>query len=49
VVIAKIDTQSSDRHAGVMTNMDMLTIPAAAGVDSTALIVGDFSSRGNPS
>jgi len=29
--------------ACVMTNMDMLTIPAAGGVDSTALIVGDFS------
>jgi NitT/TauT family transport system substrate-binding protein len=27
----------------VMTNMDMLTIPAAGGVDSTALIAGDFS------
>jgi NitT/TauT family transport system substrate-binding protein len=27
----------------VMTNMDTLTIPAAGGVDSTALIVGDFS------
>jgi len=27
----------------VMTNMDMLTIPAASGVDSTALIIGDFS------
>jgi len=26
-----------------MTNMDSLTIPAAAGVDSTALIIGDFS------
>ena len=26
-----------------MTNMDALTIPAASGVDSTALIVGDFS------
>jgi NitT/TauT family transport system substrate-binding protein len=26
-----------------MTNMDALTIPAAAGVDSTALIIGDFS------
>src|SRR5690606_39429522 len=25
------------------TNMDALTIPAAGGVDSTALIVGDFS------
>jgi NitT/TauT family transport system substrate-binding protein len=29
--------------ACVMTNMDMLTIPAAGGVDSTALILGDFS------
>jgi NitT/TauT family transport system substrate-binding protein len=29
--------------ACVMTNMDMLTIPAAGGVDSTALIAGDFS------
>ncbi|AVM72653.1 putative urea ABC transporter substrate-binding protein [Magnetospirillum gryphiswaldense] len=27
----------------VMTNMDALTIPAAGGVDSTALISGDFS------
>jgi NitT/TauT family transport system substrate-binding protein len=26
-----------------MTNMDALTIPAASGIDSTALIVGDFS------
>jgi len=26
-----------------MTNMDALTIPASGGVDSTALIVGDFS------
>ncbi|WP_068829465.1 putative urea ABC transporter substrate-binding protein [Pseudomonas sp. BMS12] len=29
--------------ACAMTNMDALTIPAAAGVDSTALIIGDFS------
>src|SRR3954467_7100829 len=29
--------------ACVMTNMDMLTIPAAGGVDSSAIIVGDFS------
>ena len=29
--------------ACLMTNMDMLTIPSAGGVDSTALIVGDFS------
>jgi NitT/TauT family transport system substrate-binding protein len=27
----------------VMTNMDLLTIPAAGGVDSTALIIGDYS------
>jgi NitT/TauT family transport system substrate-binding protein len=27
----------------VMTNMDALTIPAVGGVDSTAVIVGDFS------
>ncbi len=29
--------------ADVMTNMDALTIPAVGGVDSTALILGDFS------
>jgi NitT/TauT family transport system substrate-binding protein len=29
--------------ACAMTNMDMLTLPAAAGMDSTAVIVGDFS------
>ncbi|MFT5659955.1 MAG: NitT/TauT family transport system substrate-binding protein [Sulfurimonas sp.] len=29
--------------ACLMTNMDALTIPAAGGVDSTALIMGDFS------
>lgn len=29
--------------ACLMTNMDALTIPAVGGVDSTALIVGDFS------
>jgi len=29
--------------ACAMTNMDALTIPAAGGVDSSALIVGDFS------
>jgi NitT/TauT family transport system substrate-binding protein len=27
----------------VMTNMDVLTIPASGGVDSSAIIVGDFS------
>ena len=30
-------------HGCTMTNMDALTIPAAGGVDSTALIIGDFS------
>lgn len=30
-------------NACVMTNMDALTIPAVGGVDSTALIIGDFS------
>ena len=30
-------------HGCVMTNMDALTIPAAGGIDSTALIIGDFS------
>lgn len=29
--------------ACVMTNMDALTIPAVGGIDSTAIIVGDFS------
>ncbi len=31
----------------VMTNMDALTIPAVGGVDSIALIVGDFSNGNN--
>lgn len=30
-------------QACAMTNMDVLTIPAVGGVDSTALIIGDFS------
>src|SRR5262245_1150970 len=30
-------------HGCAMTNMDALTIPAVGGIDSTALIVGDFS------
>lgn len=34
---------SGSFDACVMTNMDALTIPAVGGVDSTALIVGDFS------
>lgn len=35
---------AGDFSACVMTNMDALTIPAAGGVDSTAIIVGDYSS-----
>ena len=34
---------SGQFDACTMTNMDALTIPAVGGVDSTALIVGDFS------
>ena len=34
---------SGKYQACAMTNMDALTIPAVGGVDSTALIVGDFS------
>jgi len=34
---------SGEFDACTMTNMDALTIPAVGGVDSTALIVGDFS------
>lgn len=34
---------SGQYDACVMTNMDALTIPAASGLDSTALIVGDYS------
>jgi len=34
---------SGQFDACVMTNMDALTIPAVGGVDSTAIIVGDFS------
>lgn len=34
---------SGEYDACTMTNMDALTIPAAGGVDSTALIIGDFS------
>jgi NitT/TauT family transport system substrate-binding protein len=30
-------------HGCAMTNMDALTLPAVEGVDSTALIIGDFS------
>lgn len=42
--IESINQYSAGQFDGcVMTNMDALTIPAAGGVDSTALIVGDFS------
>jgi NitT/TauT family transport system substrate-binding protein len=34
---------SGTYDACTMTNMDALTIPAVGGVDSTALIIGDFS------
>lgn len=34
---------AGEYDACVMTNMDALTIPAASGVDSTALILGDYS------
>ena len=34
---------AGDYDACVMTNMDALTIPAVGGVDSTALIIGDYS------
>ncbi len=30
-------------HAVVMTNMDALTIPAVGGIDSQAIIIGDYS------
>ncbi|TVM05060.1 MAG: lipid kinase, partial [Halomonas sp.] len=34
---------SGNMDGCTMTNMDALTLPAASGVDSTALIVGDYS------
>lgn len=34
---------AGEYQACVMTNMDMLTIPCVGGIDSTALIIGDFS------
>ncbi len=34
---------AGEYDACVMTNMDALTIPAAMGVDSTAVIIGDYS------
>ena len=42
--VASIEQYTANQFdACAMTNMDALTIPAAAGLDSTALIVGDFS------
>src|SRR5690606_17060181 len=42
--VESINQYTAGKYDGcTMTNMDALTIPAASGVDSTALIVGDFS------
>lgn len=42
--IEAINLYTAGRFDGAtMTNMDMLTIPSASGVDTTALITGDFS------
>ncbi len=42
--VESINQYTAGQYDGcTMTNMDALTIPAAGGVDSTALIVGDFS------
>ena len=42
--IESINQYTSGKFDGcAMTNMDALTIPAASGVDSTALIMGDYS------
>ncbi|KZX81174.1 lipid kinase, partial [Oleiphilus sp. HI0009] len=42
--IESINQYSAGEFAAcTMTNMDALTIPAAGGIDSTALVIGDFS------
>jgi NitT/TauT family transport system substrate-binding protein len=42
--VESINLYTAGKYYGcAMTNMDALTIPAVGGVDSTALIVGDFS------
>lgn len=42
--IEPINMYTAGRFDGAtMTNMDLLTIPAASGVDTTALITGDYS------
>lgn len=42
--VESINQYTTGKFAGcVMTNMDALTIPAASGVDTSAIIVGDYS------
>lgn len=42
--VESINQYTAGKFAGcVMTNMDALTIPAASGVDTSAIIVGDYS------
>jgi NitT/TauT family transport system substrate-binding protein len=42
--VSSIEQYSAAKFDGcVMTNMDAFTMPAAAGLDSTALILGDYS------
>ena len=42
--IPSIEAYVADKAAGcVMTNMEALDMPAASGIDSTALILGDYS------
>jgi NitT/TauT family transport system substrate-binding protein len=42
--VESINLYTAGKFVGVaVTNMDVLTIPAVGGVDSTAIIVGDFS------
>lgn len=42
--VESINQYTAGKFDGVtLTNMDALTIPAAGGVDTTALIIGDFS------
>src|SRR5260370_21608746 len=44
--VESINQYTAGKFDGVtVTNMDALTIPAAGGVDSTAIIMGDFSHR----
>src|SRR5437868_6009208 len=44
--VESINQYTAGKFDGVtVTNMDALTIPAAGGVDTSAIIVGDFSNR----